>query len=213
MKRFIPTLKTFAALLLAAVVLNGAARAADLSEPMILVASSTLDGSPFEQAVVIATPLPDGGHIGFIINKPAGVKLQALFPDDTAAHEVKDAVHLGGPALLSVIFAVTHNAPESPGAAIPLMPGLFAVVDKDAIDRIIQTTPNEARYFLGMMMWKPGDLEGEVSDSVWEVRPANADMVLRAKSPGLWNSLRGTWANLELNRLLRASVQRVHAAV
>ena len=159
----------------------------------------------------MATPFPDGGHIGFIINKPSGVNLPALFPDDTAAREVKDSVHLGGPALLSVIFAVTRNAPETPGAAIPLMPGLFAVVDKDAIDRIIQTTPNEARYFLGMMMWKPGDLEDQVSDSVWEVRPANADMVLRAKSPGLWNSLRGTSANLELNRLLRASVQRVHA--
>ena len=81
------------------------------------------------------------------------------------------------------------------------MPGLFAVLEKDAIDHIIRTTPNEARYFLGAMVWKPGDLADQVSDSAWEVRPANADIVLRAKSPGLWDSLRGTWANLELNQL------------
>ena len=81
------------------------------------------------------------------------------------------------------------------------MPGLFAVVEKDVIDRIIRTTPNEARYFMGVMVWKPGDLASQVSGKVWEVRPANADMVLRAKSPGLWDSLRGSWAKLELNQL------------
>ena len=197
MKRLVHALKTFAVILLGAVAFSGAASAADLAEPMILVASATLDGSPFERTVVLVTPLADGGHIGFIINKPTGVKLEALFPDDTAAHAVKDAAYLGGPALVSVMFAVTRNAPERPDAAIPLMPGLFAVLEKDAIDHIIRTTPNEARYFLGAMVWKPGDLADQVSDSVWEVRPANADMVLRAKSPGLWDSLRGTWTNLE----------------
>ena len=200
MKRLVPALKTFAAALLGAVACSGAAGAADLLQPMILVASSTLDGSPYERTVVMATPLGDGGHIGFIINKPIGVKLETLFPDDTAAHAVKDSAYVGGPALASVMFAVTRNTPERPDAAIPLMPGLFAVVEKDAIDHIIRTTPNEARYFMGVMVWKPGDLANQVSGNVWEVRPANADMVLRAKSPGLWDSLRGSWANLELNQ-------------
>ena len=201
MKRLVPALKTFAAALLGAVACSGAAGAADLLQPMILVASSNLDGSPYERTVVMATPLGDGGHIGFIINMPIGVKLETLVPDDTAAHAVKDSAYVGGPALASVMFAVTRNTPERPDAAIPLMPGLFAVVEKDAIDHIIRTTPNEARYFLGVMVWKPGDLANQVSAKVWAVRPANADMVLRAKSPGLWDSLRGSWANLELDLL------------
>ena len=78
MKCPVPVLCTFAVVLLAAVALSGTARA-DLSEPVILVASSTLDGSPFEKTVLLATPLGDGGHVGFIINKPTGVKLEALF--------------------------------------------------------------------------------------------------------------------------------------
>ena len=127
------------------------------------MASPALDGSPFEQTVLLATPLDNGGHIGFILNKPTGVKLDALFPDDTAAHDVEDGAYLGGPAMLSVMFALTRNAPERPDAAIPLMPGLFAVVDKDAIDHIIRTTPNDARYFLGAMVWKPGQLANQVS--------------------------------------------------
>lgn len=191
MNRLLPNLKSFAALLAIAAVVSGAARAADLSEPVILVASSLLDHTPFQQAVVLATPLDDGAHIGFIINKPTGVKLQELFPDDQAAGKVQGSVYLGGPALLPAVFALTRKPPESERAAVPLMPGLFAVMDSDAIDRIIATTPDDARFFLGMMVWKPGALEEEVRQSVWELRPADAEVVLHAKSPGLWKSLRG----------------------
>ena len=192
MDGLLSNLKSFAALLVIAAAVSGAARAADLSEPVILVASSALDDTPFQQAVVLATPLDHGGHIGFIINKPTGVKLQELFPDDRAAGKVKESVYLGGPAFLQSVFALTRKPPESAGAGVQLMPGLFAVIDSDAIDRIIATTPNDARFFLGIMVWKPGALEEEVRKSVWELRPADAEVVLHAKSPGLWKSLRAS---------------------
>jgi putative transcriptional regulator len=191
MNRLLLSLKYVAALLAIAALVSGAARAADLSEPVILVASSLLDPTPFQQAVVLATPLDDGSHIGFIINKPTGMKLQELFPDDPAAGKVKDLVYLGGPALVPAVFAVTRTPPESVDVAVKLMPDLFAVMDGDAIDRIIATTPDDARFFLGMMVWKPGALEQEVRKSAWELRPADAEVVLHAKAPGLWKSLRG----------------------
>ena len=194
MKRLLPNLKSLAALLLTALAVSGAAAAADLSEPVMLVASSGLDGSALQQVVVLATPLPGGGHIGFIINRPTGAKLHELFPDDPAASKVKESVYLGGPALLPAVFAVTGTPPEHPGTALPLMPGLFAVMDSAAIDRIIEKTPNDARYFLGMMVWKQDQLEEEVRENVWELRPADANVVLRGKAPGLWKSLRGTTA-------------------
>lgn len=193
MTRLPRNLKSFAALLAIAVLVSGAACAADLSEPVILVASSALDETPFQQTVVLATPLGDeGGHIGFIINKPTRAKLQELFPDDRAAANVKESVYLGGPEFLQTVFAVTRKPPPSAGAAVQLMPGLFAVMDSDSIDRIIATTPNEARFFLGMMVWKPGALEEEVRQSAWELRPPDVEVVLDAKSPGLWTSLRGS---------------------
>jgi putative transcriptional regulator len=196
MNRLLPSVKSFAALLAIAAVVSGAARAADLSEPVILVALSQLDDTLLQQAVVFATPLDDGSHIGFIVNKPTGVKLQELFPDDKAAGKVKESVYLGGPAFLPAVFALTRKPPEIEGAAVPLMPGLFAVMDSDAIDRIIATTPHEARFYLGMMAWKPGALEEEVRQSVWALRPADAEVVLHAKSPGLWKSLRGSGSYL-----------------
>jgi putative AlgH/UPF0301 family transcriptional regulator len=64
------------------------------------------------------------------------------------------------------------------------MPGLVVAIEAGAVDHIIETSPNDARYFLGLLVWRPGELEEEVSDGVWEVRPADVDMVFSA-SPAI----------------------------
>ena len=193
MNRLSPIVKSFGALVVAMGVI-GASHAEDLSQPMILVASSALDGSPLEQTVVVAAPLPNGGHIGFIINRPMNVKLDTLLPKDAAARAVTENVYLGGPTLVPALFAVTRTAPEGAGTVFPLMPGLVAVFDSVSIDRIIETKPNDARYFVGMMLWGPDELEDQVRESVWELRAADVDTVLRPNPSGLWNSLRSTTA-------------------
>jgi len=196
MKRFVRFGHLLGAFLLALVAIGGGARAADLSEPVILVATSALDGSPFAQTVVVAAPIPNGRHIGFIINKPTNLKLATLFPDDVAARRVDEPVYLGGPGLIQGVFAVTRNVPEGGGTVVPLMPGLFVVIDGAAVDRLIASTPNDARYFMGIMLWDEDELEEEVSNSAWDIRPADVDTVLRAKSNGLWNSLRAPTASI-----------------
>jgi putative AlgH/UPF0301 family transcriptional regulator len=74
MKPLVRYLQSLATLLVLFVALTGAARAADLSQAVILVASERLAGSPFEQTVILAAPLPQGGHVGFVVNRPTGVK-------------------------------------------------------------------------------------------------------------------------------------------
>lgn len=197
MKPLSHTLQSLGVVLGLAIGIASAADAADVSNPVLLVASAALDGTSFEQAVVLAAPLPNGGHIGFVVNKPTTVKLQTLFPDDTNARKVTEPVYLGGPQLLSGVFVIARKAPEG-GPAIPLMPGLVALLDAAAIDRLIATAPNDARYFVGLMLWDADELEDEVGKNIWEVQPADADTVLRAKAPGLWNSLRGPWVNLDI---------------
>ena len=169
--------------------LVGAARAADLSQAVVLVASQNLDGSPLAQTVVLAAPLSNGGHIGFIVNRPTTVKLETLFPDQAATRKVKEPVYLGGPALAGSVFVLMRGAPDG-ASAIPLMPGVVAVFDKETIDQVIETTPNAGRYFVGMMLWDPDELEQQVAGRVWDVRHADVNNVLPAHAPGLWNSLR-----------------------
>jgi putative AlgH/UPF0301 family transcriptional regulator len=42
------------------------------------------------------------------------------------------------------------------------------------------------------MFWVPDDLEDEIRNGAWEVRPGDVDTVLRASSRDLWKSLEGT---------------------
>ncbi len=119
------------------------------------------------------------------------MKLETLFPDEASTHDVLEPVYAGGPLLTEGVFAVTRNVPEN-SAVINLMPGLAVVMDSEAIDRIIATSPNEARYFVGLMIWEPDELDDQVERGAWDVRPADVDTALPASVRGLWKALGGT---------------------
>jgi len=192
MKRLVRCLQSFGAFLVLLVGMTGAARAVDLSQAVILVASNRLAGSIYEQTVILAAPLPQGGHLGFVVNRPTSMKLESLFPEQASTRNVVDPVYAGGPMLSNAVFAVMRKAPDNNGNFLPLMPGLVVAIDGATVDRIIETTPNDARYFVGLMFWAPDDLDDEIRNGAWEVRPADVDTVLRANSPGLWKALEGT---------------------
>jgi putative transcriptional regulator len=181
-------------LLLSLLVMTGVARVAladDSSHPVTLVATDALVGTPFEQTVIVAAPLPNGGHLGFIINRPTDVKLATLFPDDASSRKADVRVSYGGPMLPRAVFAVTHKAPDGDSDIVTLMPGLVAVLDAAGVDRILDTKPNDARYFVGLVVWPPEELDAQVDGGAWDVKPADPNLVLRAKSGRLWQQLRG----------------------
>ncbi len=185
-------MKRFLALLALLAAASGAARAAELaalSQAALLVATDRLAGSPYEETVLIVAPLDEGGHVGFIVNRPTTVKLQDLFPEHAPSRKVASPIYVGGPVLPEAVFALARKAPKGDGTVLALMPGLVAVLDRASVDRVIETTPNEAHYFVGMVIWAPGELAGEVRNGAWCVWPASADAVLAANPAALWQQL------------------------
>ena len=168
----------------------GAVGAAETSTPMVLVATDRLDGSGYAETVLFAAPLPNGSHIGFIINRPTRVKLSTLFPEHAPSRKVTDPVYFGGPVLTESLFAVARGVPEGAGQTVPLMPGLVLAIDAPTVDRIIERTPNAARYFAGLVIWQPDELAEELRAGAWEVLPAEAKTVFAANPGELWKGLR-----------------------
>jgi putative transcriptional regulator len=169
----------------------------DSSQAVTLVATDVLEGTPFEQTVIVAAPLPNGGHVGFIINRPTDVKLATLFPDEASSRRVDAPVSYGGPMLPRALFALTHKAPDGDSDIVTLMPGLVAVLDAAGVDHIIETTPNEARYFVGLVVWAPEEFAAQVDSGAWDVKPTDPNLVLRVKSGRLWQELRGNKAKTD----------------
>jgi len=168
---------------------TGPASAANPTRPMLLVASSRLAGTDFNETVLLATPLPNGTHIGFIVNRPTDTTLAKAFPKHLPSRRVIDPLYFGGPALVGRLFAAVRTPPKGAGEVLQLMPGLVLITDGAVIDRVIEATPNEARYFTGLFVWQPGQLDEEVRAGVWDVSPPDASVVFSAHPETLWRSL------------------------
>ena len=82
---------------------------------------------------------------------------------------------------------------------------LYLAVRVTTIDRIIETTPNEARYYVGYVAWQPGELTREIERGLWAVLSADLHTVFRKDTDGLWEELltRITSYNVCYTKLLR----------
>ena len=162
--------------------------AADLSEPLILVAKPELSSSLFTSSVLVVKPLQGGLHVGFIVNRPTRVTLGKLFPEHGPSQKIVEPVYLGGPLDAQTIFALVER-PDSPGGeAFQIQPGLYAAFDGPTVDRIIESESDHARFVAGMVAWQPGELAYEIEQGAWYVLEADATLALR-KPEGLWEEL------------------------
>ncbi|HYR33995.1 MAG TPA: YqgE/AlgH family protein [Burkholderiales bacterium] len=164
---------------------------ADLSDTVLLVAKRNLRDRMYGSTILIARPLGEERHVGFIVNRPTTMTLGKLFPKHAPSQKVVDPVYLGGPTGPEVIFAL-FKGKESPGArSLLLAPGLYVSFDSAIVDRIIETQPQQARFFAGMVLWQPTELAEEVKRGLWYVLEPQPEILLRKSTDGLWEELVG----------------------
>src|SRR5258706_8338897 len=157
---------------------------------MILVAKRQLPAQLYGPTFLIVKALGEDRHVGFIINKPTQMTLGKLFPTHGPSQKIADPVYLGGPFNSQVIFALVQR-PDSPGGrSVRIAPDLYLAVDSQVVDRIIETEPQHARFFAGMVLGKPGELGDEMKRGLWHTLDARGELALK-KAAGLWEELVG----------------------
>lgn len=161
------------------------AQAQDLDKPLLLVASPELQG-PYSHTAVLAVPM-NGRHVGFILNRATELKLATLFPEHAPSAKVADPVFFGGPESVNAIFAVVPRNPG--GTSVRLFGELFVTVQAEVVDRIIEQTPNDARYFAGFVGWQPGELEAELKAGFWYTADPDATLVFSHDTGSMWETL------------------------
>jgi putative transcriptional regulator len=166
-----------------------AAQPVDLSESMILVAKPELVDPLFGSTILVVVPVGGDQHAGFIVNRPTDVTLGQLFPEDGPSRKVVDPIYLGGPLSPQVIFALVERKESPGGRSFELMPGLYAAVDEETVDRIIRTESDHARFVAGLVVWRHGELRAEIERGAWYVLPPSPHLALRKPSQGLWEEL------------------------
>src|SRR3972149_7056402 len=137
----------------------GAARAQEVGKPLLLVASPEMKAF-YAHTVLVAVPAGESGHLGFILNRATEVTLARLFP----------------------------QPPPGPDWA-RLFGDLFVTASAEAVDLTIEQTPNDARYFAGLVVWQPGELDREVGKGFWHVSEPDAGLLFRKDAAGMWEEL------------------------
>jgi putative transcriptional regulator len=181
-------MKSVLALIATAVFWTLTAAAADISEPVILVAKRQLSDRFYGATILVARPIGNDQHIGFIVNRPTKITLGQLFPQHGPSQKVPDPVFVGGPINSESIFALVQAKKSPGGRSIPLAPELFAVFDGNVVDNVIENDASHARFVAGLVAWRTGELQDEIKRGAWFVLDADPSLVLR-KPEGLWEEL------------------------
>ena len=177
------------ATLLALLMVAPFAGAQGQDDAIILIAHPAFRDLEYRQTVLIAAPAPNGGHVGVILNRPTRRSLGSLFPEHEPSKKVVEPVFYGGPFSRGALVALVR-ADEAPGAgSVLLMKSLYLAFRANTIDHVIETTPNEARYFVGYVGWRPGELRGEIDRGLWTVANADLELIFRKDTEGLWEEL------------------------
>ncbi len=166
-----------------------AADSSEESAAVILVAAPGLVDAPYRHTVIIAAPVEGGRHIGIIVNRPTRRTLSSLFPDHAPSKAVVEPVFFGGPMSQSAVFALARNVSGDIAGSLRILKDLSLAINVSVVDRVIEQTPNDARFYVGNVMWRPGELYQEIRRGVWNVLNADLSVVFTKDPEHLWQEL------------------------
>jgi putative transcriptional regulator len=170
-------------------------------DAMFLIAHPAFRDLDYRQTVLIAAPAPNGGHVGVILNRPTRRSLGSLFPEHEPSKKVVDPVFYGGPFSRGALVALVRSDAAPGNGSVALMKNLYMAFRANTIDSIIESTPNDARYYVGYVGWRPGELKSEIDRGLWSVLNADPDIIFRKETEGLWEEM------LQQSRRIRAGVE------
>ncbi len=155
---------------------------------VFLVASPGLIDPNFRHSVVLVTQLPDGGSVGFIVNRPGQRSLAEILPRNEALKRFTEPLYQGGPVEGAGLFAMLRSK-ENPPGALRVLDDLSFALDPAVVEKVMDAPPERVRFFNGYAGWGPGQLAAELAHGGWYVLNADADTVFRKNTDRLWEEL------------------------
>jgi putative transcriptional regulator len=189
---------------------------ATLSTPVLLLAMPQVLDPFFHRTVVLLVRHEEEGSLGFIVNRPTGIKVSEILKGmEVDWHGREDAVaYFGGPVqpnLGTVLFGGTSGA--SSGASSPPAAGAAGAADAGGVggefageaasevlagvsltqhvgdlSRLAEAPPERFRLFLGYAGWGAGQLIEEILRNDWLTAPALADLIFAPDPEQLWSA-------------------------
>ena len=173
---------------------------------VLLVAAPALRDPEYRQTVLIASPTANGGHVGVIINRPTRRSLSSLFPEHEPSKKVVEPVFFGGPFSTTALVAVVRGDASPGQGSLLMMSNLYLAINVNTIDKIIEERPTDARFYVGYVGWRPGELRREIDRGLWHVLNPDVNTIFRKDTDSLWEEM------LRMSRQISASAPAERAS-
>ncbi|MBA3699098.1 MAG: YqgE/AlgH family protein [Planctomycetes bacterium] len=157
---------------------------------VFLVASPHLSDANFVRSVVYLLDHGDTGSLGFILNRPLDVPLGELWNDAPPGLSDARIAAEGGPVDKHKGLLL-HGDTTLAGAQL-MSEGIAVGGDPDALQERWGTGGDHCgpRLFLGHSGWTSGQLDREIEEGAWLVRPGRIDLLFDPRPAELlWQHL------------------------
>lgn len=154
----------------------------------ILVSQPSLVDKFFKRSIVMLADHGDEGSFGFILNKPAKIKLSEL---NVGFPEFDTELFLGGPVQMGSLFFV-HSKGDLIEDSQKLTEGVYWGGNIEQVKEFIREgkiAQNEIRFYIGYSGWQPKQLERELNENSWIVLNSNKKHVFGQNYRSVWKNL------------------------
>ena len=168
--------------------------AENLATPVLLMAMPQVLDPFFHRSVVLLIQHEEEGSLGFIVNRPTGIKVSEILKGMEVGWQGReDAVaYFGGPVqpqLGTVLFGAA--AAGTPGAfdgeaATQVLAGVSLTQHVGDLSRLAEAPPDRFRLFLGYAGWGAGQLIEEIMRNDWMTAPARPDLIFAPDPEQVW---------------------------
>lgn len=156
---------------------QGAAQQALPPNGLLLIAKPGLQDPNFGKSVVLVTQTPDFRTVGVILNRP------------TQARHRGKPLWFGGPVMPGLVVAVFRSTTTPSASAFHVRKDLYLSLHPDSVQALLDSRGADYRLYAGFSAWAPRQLDGEFGRESWYVLPADAAIVFRKDTAGMWEEL------------------------
>ena len=161
-----------------------------LHSPALLVATTSMQDERFKRTVILIIEHTDKGSLGVIINKPLPISLQTIAKESGLPCELtpEAMAYYGGPVEPQRGMVIVKGGLPMPEDTV-LDFTHFVSTRKDLLEILMDDVTQQFRLFLGYAGWGPGQLDFEIAEGTWVIRPLVSEWLLSNTSASLWEAV------------------------
>lgn len=179
-----------------------AARAADtrseranpttLNKPtkgLLLIADARMPDPRFRESVILLVEHSDQGTMGLIINRRTRLAVHEVLPELDASSGEDRALYFGGPVGIHRLVILLRGTPV-PATSTHIIDDVYLSAASAALEELVpMTSDQQLRVFIGYAGWAQGQLESELLEGSWFLRPAEPELIFATDVDEVWRRL------------------------